>query len=340
VNGYADSLVLQNGETLKGKMVKVEKGAMIFQSDMLGEQKIDLGKIKNFSTDAPATIHLQDGTVISSKISADTPGRFKTEKTSLLAGQSFALADIKALNPPPKPKPKWSGSITAGYTSTHGNTYAESGSVSFDATIRKEKTRDNVYSRYLISRQKDAEKNKQTTEESFLFGGKHDHFFSKKMYGFLAASFKKDHVADLDRRIIGTAGLGYQWIESDPTNFSTDVGLAFVHEKYITRVRDVDGPDPNAYITVEDSSDNLSLSLGYHFDHKINDKTDFIHNLTYYPSLEQVSDYYLTTDAELRWALTTDWFSSIKAIFDYDSTPPEGNGSTDTKYIFSLGYTF
>ncbi len=66
---------------------------------------------------------------------------------------------------------------------------------------------------------------------------------------------------------------------------------------------------------------------------KINQMFTFLHNTTYYPSLGDISDYFLTTDAELRAALTDSFFASLKAIVDYDSTPAQWSSTTDTRYI-------
>jgi hypothetical protein len=115
-------------------------------------------------------------------------------------------------------------------------------------------------------------------------------------------------------------------------NFNTDAGLAERCEQYTSR--------NDAGIKETTRSDDVSLQLGYHFDWKINSRFSFAHNLTYYPSFEQFSDYFLTTDAEIRASITESLFASIKAILDYDSTPAEGVSSTDTKYILGAGWKF
>ena len=106
-------------------------------------------------------------------------------------------------------------------------------------------------------------------------------------------------------------------------HFSTELGLAYVNEKYKTA-----------------SNDGLSAQLGYHFDKKLTDKIIFINDLTYYPALKKVSDYYLTTTAEIRAKFTNSFFANFKTIFNFDSTPAEGTHKTDVKYFLGLGYTF
>ena len=168
---------------------------------------------------------------------------------------------------------------------------------------------------------------KKTTAETFVMGGKYDYFFSKKLYGFVDGNYKKDHVNDLDYRIITGVGLGYQWIESKKMNFSTDLGVSELMEKYTRNGQ-------------SNRSEILSGRLGYHFNWNLYKGIDFIHNLTYYPSMNTLPDYFLNADAELRLALTKSMFSSFKAILDYDNQPAPGIGKTDTKYILSIGWSF
>ncbi|MCK5269253.1 MAG: DUF481 domain-containing protein [Sedimentisphaerales bacterium] len=332
-SSLADVLVFKNGDRLTGTFVRITDGKLVFKAELAGEVTVGLDDVRTFETVEPIEVHLKDGTVIKSKARQDQPGRLVLEATDILKKQSFVFADIVAVNPPPRPKVKWAGNVTAGLTSTHGNTFSENGSVNFDATRRSEKDRTNVFGRYMVSRTKETDaltgkEEKVTTAESFAMGGKYDYFFSKKLYSYISGNFKKDHIADLDRRIITGVGCGYQWIESDKMNFSTDLGLSILCEQYTT----------NGETT---KSDELAVQMGYRFDRELYKGINFFHNLIYYPSVTgSVSDYYLTTDAEIRVALNKSMFGSFKAILDYDSTPAENVGGTDTKYILGVGWSF
>ena len=215
-----------------------------------------------------------------------------------------------------------------GWTSTHGNTFTESASILANILRRTEKDRIRGNALYLVGRQRDPDTgDKKTTEENFTIGGQYDYFINKKWYSFANASYKTDHIADLDYRLIGGLGMGYQWIESDKLNFSTDAGVAEICKKYTT-------PDGI------EKSDDFSGQMGYHFNWVINDTFTFFHNMRYYPSFGKISDYFLTTDAELRAKLFGSFFANFKAILDYDSTPGPDVGSTDTKYITGVGWSF
>jgi putative salt-induced outer membrane protein YdiY len=323
---FADELLFTNGDKLTGKVERVVEGKIVFKSDVAGEVTIDFSKIQTFSTDEPVKVHLSDGTVFSQRIEQSQQDRFGIAGDSMLSAQEFALSSIASINPPVKPAPKWTGSVSVGLTSTHGNTTTESHNAGVDLSKRTEKDRTQLNADYgRASNENPDTGEKITTEDWWKTKAKYDYFFTKKFYGYLDGRYETDKIAELDRRVILGTGGGYQVVESKDINFSVESGIASLYEKYENRTN---------------STHNLSAQLGYHFDKNLFAGLKFINDLTYYPSTKQLSDYYLTTTAELRAPFSKRMFTNFKVIFDYDTTPALGKGSTDTKYIFGVGMNF
>lgn len=322
----ADEVYMKNGDRLSGQIVKMTDSKLVLKSDAAGEVTLPLAEIQGLSSTRPLEIHLQDGTVLNQSVQVSQPGQFAIEAGPTLRAQTFRLEDLVSINPPPKPKPKWTGNISAGFTATSGNTSTEMVSASVSVARRSEKDRTTASADYAKGKQRDPATGQDiTTEDWWRAKAQYDYFFSKKFFGFINTSYEKDAIAALDRRVVFGGGAGYQWIESERTNFSTSLGLASVYEKYDN-------------LTGSDSK--LSAQLGYNFDHQLNESVKFLHDLTYFPSLEKFSDYYLTTTAELRASLTETMFANFKTIFNHDATPAIGRGGTDVKYIFGIGMTF
>ncbi len=141
------------------------------------------------------------------------------------------------------------------------------------------------------------------------------------------ANYKTDHIADLDQRIIGTLGLGKRFYKKKDFTLNGDLGISELHEKYVVE-------------DVAETSDELSLRLAYNLKWQINTKLSFKNSLEYYPSSNEFSDYYLTANSEFRYRFNEMIYGSFKTIFDYDASPAEGSGSTDTKHILGLGVDF
>jgi putative salt-induced outer membrane protein YdiY len=323
---YADEIIFINGDRLTGKIDHVLEGKLVFKSDVIGKVTIDMSKIQTFSTDDPVSVHLKDDNVLLQKIESSEAGRFAIKGTDTVKAQEFNITSISSINPPPKPEPKWTGNISAGFTSTHGNTTTDNVSASVNLSKRTEKDRTKLSADYAKARQKDPETGeKNTTEDWWRSKAKYDYFFSKKLYGYVDGRYEKDAIAELDRRMIVGVGGGYQWIESEDMNFSTEAGVASLYEKFDNQT---------------DSNSEISVQAGYNFDKRLMKNVKFIHDLTYYPSIEKFSDYFLTSTAEVRANFTETMFTNFKVIFGYDATPAIGKGGTDVKYIWGIGYNF
>jgi putative salt-induced outer membrane protein YdiY len=287
-----------------------------------GEVTVDINNVATFSSGKTIEIHLKDGTILNQAVKNAEKGYFNTVETDILKSQKFALQSVGGINPPAKPKPKWTGDITAAISATRGNTVTDRKDFTINATKRTEKDRTILSFDYNKGKQEDpATGVKETTEDNWLARAKYDYFLSKKWYIFGDGRYEKDSIANLDRRVIIGGGSGYQWVESEDMNFRTEGGLASVYEKYENQT---------------DSSTELSAQAGYYFDKKLTKKIKFIHELTYYPSLEQFSDYFLTTNAEVRAFITGNLFTNFRAVLDYDSSPAAGSNSTCRLELLTL----
>ena len=320
---HGDEIHLKNGDRISGKIQHLVDGKLTIKADVAGTVTVNLSDIQTFRSDEPIQVNLKDKTGFKQKVSTAEPGKFTIEGSETTKAQEFEVADIASINPPPK---KWTGDISVGITSTHGNTKTEMISANANFSKRTEKDRTTISTDYAKGEQEDPDTGETVTiEDWWRAKGKYDYFFSKKMYGYVDGRYEKDAVAELDRRTIIGVGAGYQWIESENMNFSSEFGLASLYEKYDNQT---------------DSNSEISLQLGYNFDKKLRKNIKFVHDMTYYPAIDKFSDYYLTTTAGVRADFTEKFFATAKAILNYDRTPAIGAHKTDVKYFFGLGYRF
>jgi putative salt-induced outer membrane protein YdiY len=335
---FADEVIFKNGERLIGEFERLEEGKLIFKSQIAGEITVGIDKVEDIYSVKALEIHLKDGKILKSKTFKSEADHFTVEGTEERKEQTFAMSDLSAINPPVIPKVRWSGSISAGFTSSHGSSFSENASVNGDLVMRTEKHRITIDGRYVVERDENDNGDKKTTTENFTIQGKYDYFFTKKFFGYLSERFKKDHIDDLDYRYTSVIGAGYQWSETDMLTFSTYGGPGLLQEKYTSRI-----PDPTGekkWAKVVERKDDFILQTGYNLVWEPHDKVNFRSSLTYNPSIDDFSNYNLTYDAEVRAFITKSLYSSFKFILDYDSTPGEDSASTDTDYILGFGWQF
>ena len=213
----------------------------------------------------------------------------------------------------------WSGQASVGWTSSSGNTSNDNKSLSLSGERRTDKGRLTAGADYAKGRH-----GAVTTEDWFRSTAKYDYFVSSKWYGFVNGRYETDKIALLDSRTMMGGGGGYQVLDSERTHFSIEGGLASQREQY----------------SIGGAKEDLTAQVGYKFDHQLAESVKFVHDLTYFPSTDDVSDYYLTTTAEVRANFTKSMFGSFKTIFSRDASPAPGRGNSDVKFILGVGIGF
>jgi putative salt-induced outer membrane protein YdiY len=319
----ADEVVFTNGDRLTGTILRAEGGSMVIKSDLVGEVTVKMEHVKTFSTSAPAEVHLTDGTVLKQQVAEGGDGEIVTKEGGAVTAQTVKLADVKAVNPP---WGTWTGRIGAGGVITRGNSNTWTLNATADAQRRTENDRLTLGGQYLYARQnKDDGAGKATTSaNAWLARGQYDYFLTQKLYGFGSLSAEGDEIARLDLRLVPSAGLGYQWVESETLNFNTEGGLALVYEDF----------------EEEDSTEHLAARLAYHFDWAPTSAVNLFHNLVYLPSLEDAGDFNTYTDAGIRVSLVASMFTELKFEWRHDQTPADDTKRNDYRYLMTVGWEF
>lgn len=321
-SALGDEIQFINGDRLTGKIKSAADGKMVISTDVAGDVTVDMTKVKTFTTTEPIEMHVGEKNVIKTTVAAGPQGSVQAAAGGGIAGGPIAIKDIKTINPPPV---KWTGAIAANGLLTRGNSNTENFGLTIDAQRRAEQDRITFGAGYLYGRQKDPGTGvRSTTTDNWFLLGKYDYFFSKRFYGFLTSRVEHDRIAALNLRFTPAGGVGYQWIEKPEMNFLTEAGLAWVYEDF-----------ENA-----ESDDHFALRLAYHFDKKLNGKVNFFHNLEYLPSIEDVSDFNLNTDAGVRVTLTKNMFTEFKIEWKHDNEPAPGAAENDLRYLLGVGWAF
>ena len=318
----ADEVVFNNGDRLSGKIVSADGGKLVIETTVAGKVTVDLSNVKTFSTDGPVELRLKDGSTVKDSIGAgEADGQVATKGSGDVAAQPLPIANIAKINP----QEKWTGSIVAGALITRGNSDTDNVNISIDAVRRREDDRMTASAGYLYGRQEDpGTGDDSTTVDNWFVVGKYDYFLSEKLYLYGLGRIERDRIANLDLRVSPSIGVGYQWVERPDLNFSTEAGLGWVYEDFETG----------------DSEDHFAARFAYHVDKQLNDKVSVFHNLEYLPSLEDISDFNLNTDAGIKASMTDRMFTQFKIEWKYDAEPAPGAEKNDLRYILGVGWQF
>ncbi len=315
---FADQIYLTNGDRVTGKIIKMEDGKLSLKSELLDEVVINSENIDSFATDEPIEVHLSETMVIEEKVKRSESGKILIEPSDKKEEKLYKISEITRIGPLPDPV-KWTTNLSTSIAGSEGN--SENFNFNFGAFVkrRSENDRTTFGAEYLFEQDGD-----ETTQDEWYADLQYDYFFSKKFFWFTSVRFEQDDLSDLDLRFILSPGVGYQWVESDKLNFSTEAGLAFIHESF----------------SEGESNNEITLRLGYHFDKNLFSKLKFFHDLKLFPAISDPSNLYLITSAGLRTQITENFYSEAKVSIEHDTTPADDAEETDLNYTIGVGVSF
>jgi|SRR5689334_11298100 len=315
----ADSLTLDNGDRLTGKITKLDGGKLILNTSYAGDIKIDLGRIRSLQTDDTVTVVLGNDQRLYGKIAGDG-----AEITVQPTGQGTATQEptgkIVDILPGVVTGREWkrSGHINIGWSDSSGNT--DVSRLHADGEIVAQQGKNRYTAGLAINYATD---HGTETESNGLAYGKYDRFFSQKWYAYGNTTFEHDKFRDIRLRSTLGAGSGYQAIASSRTNLSLEGGLEYVYTDF--------------YVAPNDQFPALRLAIK--FDHYLlPDKLQFFHKSEAYASLENVKKSFARTQTGLRMPITGNFVATTEYDVAWDGDPQPGRVSTDRLLLFTLGY--
>lgn len=333
----ADRIVLANGDRITGEIVAMDAEKVQIKGAGGGEHTIPRAGIRSIRTDRQVTVVLPDGRVVRGKIEAVQPARARVVATGA-APVEVAIADLRAINPPP-PEPekterdRWSGKLTAGLTIKDGNSNSKTASARGNLVRRGEKTRLTFRAGWDYIEQEG-----DLTDRSTFGEGKADYFFTKRFFGYTSHLFEGNYAQDLHLRYTGGVGGGYQFVEDERTNLFAEAGLSYVSEDYNTNRSALFAIPPGSPVSSDD--EYASARGAVHFEHKITESLVFTEDLTVFPGLEDAADLRAISESALTATITNHLGATAMIVFEYDNTPASGRGRRDTTYILGITYAF
>jgi len=318
VYSFADVVYFDNGDKLSGDIASLVENKLTLENTPVGKVEIDTAKVKTFTTEEPIDIYFMDGESESKIVEKSDGGQIAVKTDGLDELKQVKIGDIYRLGPLDDAV-IWSGNVRSGLNGSNGDSDTLNFNAGFNLQRRSLRDRTRLNAEYIFQ-QSDGE----TDENKWFSDLQYDYFISDDVYSFSLFRIEQDESSDLDLRTILSTGLGYQWIEKKDLKFSTEAGLSWLYEDFSTGMSD----------------NKLTLRLAYNYENNLWDKVRFFNNFEIYPKITDPSDFFLTTTAGLRTNVSKTIFTEAKVIYEYDSTPAEGNGKNNVNYLFSLGMNF
>jgi len=330
----AGEITLENGDTLTGKVAKLEKGELAFETPF-GTVVVPVEKI--------ASLEMEEGLLVKVGDAAPKAGAIDTDEKGVFAwgDEEARLGDIVSIRPAPKKITefmRWSGSLDASVTWTDGNTHTLVYHAGLSVTRDQTGAREPFQNRFGLALaydygKSDGEQNKR--RGSGL--AKEALFFHPRLAAYLEGSWIYDFEAGIERKNTLGAGLSWNAVKEEGVRLDVELGVSYVgtfYNDHAIRAARAAGQTP---VTFEEypagramAEFDLALPLGFAFHHKT----------VVFVSLEDAGKHTLHSETSVARALTGGWFLKLTVRYDYVEPPAFGKKRGDATYLLSVVFKF
>ncbi|MFC1576836.1 YdiY family protein [Candidatus Omnitrophota bacterium] len=327
---YADEVYLKNGDKITGEVTEERTRNIIVTTDAMGEVTIDRSSIERIERHDVLYFNNNDrisGSIVSESetditIRSETLGTI-TVKKGTIKKQTDAIQDrVEAKKNKPQ-EIEWKREVSAGYTLSKGNTENSTMAGSFFLS-RNMKHVDEVTLKGDVYY---GESDKKMDAQRWYGMGRYAVSFgsSRRWYGFVRGEADHDRFANIDYRLIPSAGVGYWLYDLEDLKLLAELAIGLEH----TDFRD----------ETEDSNEAIYIPRIY-AEKKLFDAVSISESLTFYLPFAKVSNYRLRSKTSLNTSINEMLTFRIQLIDDYNSAPPDDTSKNDMRIISSLAYSF
>jgi putative salt-induced outer membrane protein len=283
----ADQVVLKNGDTLTGSIVKKDGGKLTIKSEFLGEVSMPWSAVQSIRSDDPLTVELPGDERVVGKVA--TTGE-TLQVTTPSATRTAPLAQIGALRNPAEQRTwerlqhpglleLWTGFFDFGLALARGNARTETLTNTFNATrvTRKDKlsvTFNQIYGSARID-------NVNSVTASAIRGDwSYNRDLNPRLFVSTLNAYEHDRFQNLDLRFVAGGGFGVNAIKQPNTSLAFTGGGDYMRENF----------------TLGIERDSAEANVGDDFLHKFSPTTSVTQVFRIFPNLSHSGEYRMNFD--------------------------------------------
>jgi putative salt-induced outer membrane protein YdiY len=236
----ADHVVLTNGDTLTGTIVKKDGDTLTFKTDLFGVVAVPWKAVKSVASDAELNVVMPSGDTVKGKLS--TAGDQLQVATSA-APAAAPLSDVKAVRDAeeqhnferllhPGLLELWTGAFDFGFADATGNARNENITTAFNANRTTRTDKITLYFNQLYGTARVDGVN-STTANAVRGGWKYDRNVSPRAFLTAFNDYEHDQFQNLSIRFVAGGGAGFKAIKSKRTQLDVDAGVDYQRENFM-----------------------------------------------------------------------------------------------------------
>jgi hypothetical protein len=235
----ADQVVLTNGDTISGKIVKKDGASLKVHSELLGDVTMPWTAVTSLRSDEDLTVALPGGESVTGKVST-SGATFQVAGAS--GTTSIPLAEVSAVRNPaeqhawerlqrPHILELWDGFFDVGLALASGNARTNTLTTAFHAARITHK--DKVAITFNQIRGTARLNGVNSLIASSIRGGwTYNRDINPRVFATTFNDYERDRFQDLSLRVVAGGGVGLTAIKSERASLTVEGGLNYVHENF------------------------------------------------------------------------------------------------------------
>jgi putative salt-induced outer membrane protein YdiY len=332
LQGFADQIVLKNGDRLSGTIIKSDGKALVIKTDYAGEVTVQFAAIDQITSTQPLHLTLKDGKTVAGPVAtADGnvvvatggSGAVTSPKAEIVTIRDDAeqAAYVKALHP--GLTSGWAGGVNVGFALTRGNSETKNLNLAFHALRKTSNDQIKVYLNSVYATNDAPGATPAITADAIQSGARYDRNINPRTFGYGSGDFQTDDLQNLNLRSVLGAGFGYHAMKSGSTTIDLMGGINYTHESY-----------------TEFSRSFPAATLGEDLTYKWKPNTVLTQSLYFFPDLTDGGEYRATFNFGAVTKIKK-WLGWQLAFGDiYVTNPPAGKKQNDILFTTGLNFSF
>ena len=313
----AEYIVMKNGDKITGTISKIWDKELFIEPAYSDEFSVDMPNIAYIESDRVFEIEMQDGRKADAEFKgADEAGL----QIAVIDGQSVAmpLAQIAELEEPDEYY-EWDTTVDLSATLRKGNTDSSNSRLNANSILKLGDHRhigDFVFSRETLD--------SITSKEQTLLTYSYNWLYTDDWFVAGNASFERDPIRELDKRLILGAGIGYDVWNDAGRLWTMQLGLGGQTEEIGMEKND----SGIAFWSMRISHDLIGGDL------------NLFHNNSITTNISGRSNTVLKTSTGFRYEITDLLYANVEFVYDYESDPADIAENEDVSLLVGLGLEF
>ena len=348
---FADQIILKNGDRLTGTILKSDSKILVLKTEAAGEVSIQWAAIDSITSNQPLHVGLAGGQMIVGpvassdgkvQVATETAGTVTTSKDSIevirsKSEQAAHDAEMERLQHP-RLIDFWSGMLDTGLSLTRGN--SENFNYTLSGKLLRETPHDkiSIYTTAIYG-VNDNVSPSQTTAHEIRGGIRGDVNISERWFVFGLTDFDSNALQHLDLQNVIAGGIGYHLIKTEKTSFDIFGGVGYNQQYFSAYTLANPTPPPLTTAVPAITHRNATILFGEELDSRINNRTTFAENFTFYPLIGGAGGYQFTFNTTASTKLNG-WLGwQITFSDNYISNHPFGTKANDILLATGLRLT-